>query len=87
MNTKTILFSDYLEITLPKNWIAEDNSDTLTLYNPDGNGAITISFLNILELKESMEEKVSEIAVGFVRQNDIKLHSHFILRKVDGKNV
>ena len=35
----------YLDYSLPRSWCAEEDTDNLVLYNPGGNGAITISFL------------------------------------------
>ena len=32
---------------LPNNWCAEEDIDNLLLYNPSGNGAITISFFSV----------------------------------------
>lgn len=37
--------NEYLNYMLPNNWCAEEDTDNLILYNPSGNGAITISFL------------------------------------------
>ena len=71
--------NEYLNYTLPKNWCAEEEMDNLLLYNPNGNGAITISFLNVLNTEESLDEQISILAKKFIDQNKIKLHSPLIL--------
>ena len=43
---------EYLNYTLPNSWCAEYDTNNLLLYNPNGNGAMTISFFNVLSSKE-----------------------------------
>ena len=51
-------YNEYLNYTLPKNWCAEEEMDNLLLYNPNGNGAITISFFNVLNTEKSLDEQI-----------------------------
>lgn len=80
-------YNGYLNYSLPNNWCAEENIDNLLLYNPNGNGAITISFFNVSNAKESLIEKISIMAKRFIDQNSISLHSPFILFNRDGKTI
>lgn len=77
----------YLNYTLPNNWCAEDGIDNLLLYNPSGNGAITISFLNVLQAKETLDEQISILAKRFIDKNNISLHSPLVLFNRDGKTL
>ena len=79
--------NEYLNYTLPNNWCAEEDMDNLILYNPIGNGAITTSFFNILNTKESLDEQISILAKRFIDQNDINLHSPLILFNREGKTI
>lgn len=79
--------NEYLNYTLPNNWCAEENADNLLLYNPNGNGAITTSFFNVLDTKESLDEQISILAKRFIDQNKINLHSPLIIFNRDGKMI
>lgn len=83
----TLNHNEYLNYTLPKNWCADEDTDNLLLYNPDGRGAITTSFFNVLNTKESLDEQISILAKRFIDQNNIKLHSPLILFNRDGKTT
>lgn len=71
--------NEYLNYELPRNWCAEEDKDNLLLYDPDGNGAMTISFINVLEAEETLDEQISIMAKRFVDQNKITLHAPLIL--------
>lgn len=77
----------YLNYELPDNWCAEEDNDNLLMYNPDGDGAITLSFLNVLDGEKSLAEHISIIAKKFIDQNNINLHSPLILFNRDGKTI
>jgi hypothetical protein len=79
--------NEYLNYAIPNNWCAEENKDNLILYNPRGNGAITISFFNVLKTNESLDEQVSILAKNFVDKNNINLHSSLILFNRDSKTI
>ena len=70
---------DYLTYELPNDWCSEEDEENLFIYNPDGEGAITISFFNILEMKESLDEHISIMAKRFIDKNRIMLHDPLIL--------
>ena len=57
------------------------------MYSPDGDGAITLSFLNVLNGEKSLAEHISIIAKRFIDQNNINLHSPLILFNRDGKTI
>ena len=75
----------YLNYTIPNNWCATKDGDNLLLYNPAGNGAITISFFSVLTTKGSLAEQISTLAKGFIDKNNIKLHFPLISFNKDGK--
>ena len=77
----------YLYYTLPNDWCAEEDTDTLLLYNPNGNGAITTSFFNVINTQESLDEQISILAKKFIDKNKINLHSPLVLFSKDGKTV
>ena len=77
----------YLDYMLPTNWCAEEDTDNLLLYNPSGNGAITISFFNVLNTEESLDEQISILAKRFVDKNNINLHTPLVLFNRDGKTI
>lgn len=70
---------DYLTYELPNDWCSEEREDDLLIYDPNGEGAITISFFNILEKRETLDEHISIMAKKFVDQNQITLHNPLIL--------
>lgn len=77
----------YLNYELPDNWCDEEDNDNLLMYNPDGDGAITLSFLNVLNGEKSLAEHISIIAKRFIDQNNINLHYPLILFNRDGKTI
>lgn len=77
----------YLNYELPDNWCDEEDNDNLLMYNPDGDGAITLSFLNVLNGEKSLAEHISIIAKRFIDQNNINLHSPLILFNRDVKTI
>lgn len=70
---------DYLTYELPNDWCSEEGKDNLLIYNPNGEGAITISFFNILEMRKTLDEHISIMAKKFIDQNRITLHNPLIL--------
>ena len=71
--------NDYLTYELPNDWCSEEDEENLHIYNPKGKGAITISFFNILEMRETLDEHISIMAKKFIDQNRIKLDDPLIL--------
>ena len=79
--------NEYFNYELPNNWCAEEDVDCLLLYNPNGNGAITTSFFNVIDTEKSLDEQISILAKRFVDQNHINLHSPLILFNRDSKTI
>lgn len=87
---KKMIFNhnDYLKYELPENWCTETDGDNVLIYNPKGNGAITLSFFNILEPKEVLDERISIMAKKFIDQNGITLQTPLILHNTnEGKTI
>ena len=80
-------YNGYLNYSLPKKWCAEEDTDNLLLYNPKGNGAITISFFSILDTEEPLNMQISVMAKRFIDDNNISLHSPLVLCDRDGKTI
>ena len=70
---------DYLSYELPKNRCVEEKEDNIILYNAAGEGALVVSFYNILEKVETLDEYISIMAKKFIDQNKIKLDAPFIV--------
>ena len=72
-------YKDYLFYELPKNWCVEEKEDNMIMYNPNGEGALVVTFYNILEKVEILDEYISIMAKKFIDRNEIKLNAPFIL--------
>lgn len=72
---------------LPSGWFTEDSDESLIFYNPIGNGAMTMSFFNVLNEKESLDEQISVLARNFITQNCITMDAPLILFNKDEKTI
>lgn len=80
--------NDCFNYELPNNWCAEETEDNLLLYHPDGDGAMVMSFFNLFNVAESLDEQVCTLAKRFIDQNSIKLHGPLtLLNTKEGKTV
>lgn len=70
---------DYLTYELPNGWCSEEEEENLFIYNPNGEGTMTISFFNILEMSGTLDEHISIMAKKFINQNRITLHGPLII--------
>ena len=78
----------YLNYILPDDWCAEEDADNVLLYNPKSDGAITMSFFNVLNTEKSLDEQVSILAKKFVDNNNVNLDfSSFVLFNREGKTI
>lgn len=77
----------YLNYMLPDSWCAEEDVDNLLLYDPNGDGAMTISFFSVLNTKETLNEQISILAKNFIDKNNIAMHAPMILFNKDGKTI
>lgn len=76
-----------MDYEIPLHWIAEEDSDTLTVYDPDGEGAITASFYNMLA-DRSIDEQITVMAKKFTEQNAITVDkSMFFIHGGEEKTV
>ena len=79
--------NEYLYYEIPEYWCSEENADNLLLYNPDGEGAITLSFFNVLDTSSSLDGQVVTLSKRFIDKKHINLHSSLILFNRDGKTI
>jgi len=71
--------SDYLSFEIPSNWVVEEDSDTTSIYDNNGEGSLTMSFYSVMRLQNSLDEHISIMAKKFIDSNKIKLHNPLIL--------
>ena len=57
----------------------EESEDRLLLYDPEGNGAMVLSFLNAIDNQKVLEEQISVLSKRFVDQNRITLSRPFVM--------
>ena len=77
----------YLTYELPDGWKTDESDDGLSMYDPDGNGALTVSFFNRVDSNTHLNVQVSVLAKNFFECNNIKLNNSFILLNKDEKTV
>lgn len=69
----------YFTYELPNGWCSEDSGENLLIYDPNGNGAMAISFFSIFDMNKSLDEHISIMAKKFVDKNEISLYGPLIL--------
>jgi len=69
----------YLDFMIPNHWVAEENDETMSVYDPEGDGAITLSFHTQIDNKSLLAEHMSLMAVHFLETHRIKLIHSFLL--------
>ena len=74
-----INYNNYLNCELPDNWCFEEWDEGLNIYNPEGEGALTLSFFNILALERTVTEQISIMAKKFFDQNNIASNGSFVV--------
>jgi hypothetical protein len=70
---------DYLNYEVPSNWVIEEDDDTTSIYDINGDGALTLSFFTVIELEKSFTEHISMMASKYINNNHIKLQNPLIL--------
>lgn len=80
-------YNQYFTYELPDGWETEESDDGLSMYDPDGNGALTVSFFNRVDSNTHLNVQVSVLAKNFFECNNIKLNNSFILLNKDEKTV
>ena len=80
-------YNQYFTYELPDGWETEESDDGLSMYDPDGNGALTVSFFNRIDSNTHLNVQVSVLAKNFFECNNIKLNNSFILLNKDEKTV
>lgn len=82
INKKKMMFSNfYFEI--PKDWCAEEDGDNLAIYHPNGNGAMTVSFYNVINIEYSIIEQMSIMIKKFTDQNKIAIRGPLVTFRKD----
>ncbi len=83
----TFNYNGYLRYKLPSKWCAQQDEDNLILFDPNGQGAIVISFFNVLNTETSLVEYISIFTKKFVDQNKITLNSPLIVFERNDKTI
>lgn len=71
--------NNYLNYELPSDWCYEEDGDNLLLYDPNGEGAITVSFYSVIDFHKSIDEQLVIMAKQFIERNNLKLIGHISL--------
>ena len=71
--------NDYLNYELPEDWCAEYTDENLNIYNPNGKGAMTLSFYSIIETDKRLYEQIGIMGKKFIDQNKINLQGAFLV--------
>ena len=74
-----IKHKDYLTYELSSKWCVEQNDDSTQIYDPEGNGAMTLSFYSVMLEEQAFENRICIMAKKFIDQNKIKMDSSLIL--------
>lgn len=82
-----MIIRDKISVDVPYQWQWDENGDSVSIYNNNGQGAITMSFYKILERNNSIIEYISEKAVSFINQNGMKLDNPFIIDAVNEEKI
>ncbi len=67
--------NNYLTCDIPEDWCIDYGEDSDVIYDPNGVGAITLSFFNMLDEKSSIQEHICIMAKHFIDSNRIILDS------------
>ena len=70
---------DYLLYEIPSGWIVDEANDSVSIYDNDGKGALTLSFLTIIQLQDTLDEYISVMAKKFIDNNQIRIENSLIL--------
>ena len=70
---------NYFNYEVPIGWSVDENDDSTSVYNTEGEGALTMSFYTFMEIQETLDEHISIMAKKFIVNNQIKLNASFIL--------
>ena len=62
-----------LTFEVPDDWVVEDEDGIRSIFNEDGEGAITVSIYRIEKLEENIEKKIKDMAVECITNNNIKI--------------
>lgn len=74
-----IIQNNYLNYKIPLNWVVQENVDITTIYNNNGEGALTMSYYTITKLQGTLDEHIIIMAKKFIDKNKIKLHRPLVL--------
>lgn len=83
---KRMIFNNFY-FELPKDWCVEENGDNLAIYHPDGNGAMTVSFYNVINSEYSIIEQMSVMIKKFTDRNRIETRGPFVTFRKDEKQI
>lgn len=70
---------NYLIYNVPRSWCVQDE-DVLTLFDPNGTGAMTVSFYNTMGAKEDLENQLRSMAQKYIGDNHIELKTPLIMQ-------
>jgi hypothetical protein len=80
---KSIIHRDYLALKIPNDWIFDDSNDDIAIYSEKGVGAITISFLSAMNIKDDIDAFLIKRAMDFSQQTRITIDGSYILNTIN----
>ncbi len=79
-------YNESFECSIPSNWII-DEEDCISIYNNDGNGALTISILTTFEESTIFDDAIASVASNFIKSNNVSLLKPLIFNCTDKKRL
>ncbi len=65
-------FKNWFTYKLPRKWRVQQEEDNLLMFNPNGEGALVLSFFKVTVPLECLQQKMEDMAERFIDQNNIK---------------
>ena len=62
-----------LTFEVPDDWVVEDEDGIRSIFNEDGEGAITMSFYRIVKLEATIEKQIKDMALKYIHDANIKV--------------
>jgi len=78
---------DYLTYQVPEHWCVEEIDDCLNIYDPQGEGALTLSFYTIIRNKSLVNYVIDDMAHRFIKQFGIVLDEELTLEEDGLKKI
>lgn len=68
---QTIKYEGWLNISIPDNWINQDENDLLSFYGKDGIGSIQISCYKLIPQVEDVSKKLEDVTESYINKKSL----------------